>query len=174
MAIEFPQVEIPATTGPVVREVMETMHRYHRLFWTEFSDLTATQLDWRLSPDGDSIGMIWGHILLWQRIMVEGDLLRKPVDASAYRALTSDRWGRVRSEQPVDHYLSDMAELYQELMRFLAGLQDADLAMRIELVRPAGNRTVSLFERLSMILMHGFEHKGQMVLLTLHPDFPHA
>lgn len=180
MAAEFPDVAISREAPPVVQSLMRLFRLGHMRLWNELQDLTAEQMDWRPTPQADSIGMIIDHVITAEAGLIDMVFFGQPPDRptpdqSVRLGSHQWRWGREtcqRSEVPAAAYLADLAHEYRRGIAALARLTDEQLAETSHPLWP--DQCISLEEWTHHMVEHLAHHKGQIVYITIMEGFPGA
>jgi|GEM_PF-1153404 uncharacterized damage-inducible protein DinB len=170
MPVAFPDVPIPAEAGPVVQSLMRFFRDVHQTFWHTIECFYAAELDWKPSPNTDSIGAITDHVIAAERNWLEQVLLQQAPPAGAVPTQVSrSRPEHPRSGVTADVYLADLAEQYRRIMLFMAGLTDEQLQ---ETRRSRSGREVTVEWVIQHLIAHVAYHTGQIVYISMLDGFP--
>ncbi len=170
MPVKLPDVPIPEEAGPVVQSLMRFFRDVHRTFWRTVECFYAAEMDWKPSSETDSIGAITDHVIAAERNWLEQVLLQQapPTGTPPLQAARS-RPERPRSGVAAEAYLRDLAEQYQRIMSFMAGLKDEQLQ---EVRRSRSGREVTVEWVIQHLIEHVAYHTGQIVYITMLDGFP--
>jgi uncharacterized damage-inducible protein DinB len=169
--LELPVVSIPDETGPVAHCLMRLFRRSHERFWSAVGPLTAAQIDWRPTPEADSIGMILEHVLTAERTLL--DLLIGVEPDSPPEAIPAHRAGRTgigRMGVDASAYLGDLGAQYQRGMVWLASREDGQFGDKR--VRWWDGRETTVEREVEHLLDHLAYHRGQIAYISMLDGFP--
>lgn len=176
MALSFPDCPIPDGAGVVSRSLSMMFRMFHWRLWNEVKGMTPEQLDWRPSPEADSIGMILDHLIAIEAGLIEIVFLGRAVSeviAAEELGTRLHRWGHEtckRRGSGADAYLSDLLTLYGRGMAHLAALTDEQLLETRRHLWPGEG--IPLTEGVMHMAEHLSHHKGQIVYLAEMEGFP--